>query len=353
MYHLFDKLYVEVDGRAVVEQPQINISENTGFEFVEHPLALPRGEQLGYGLSLDAFSKEEFAALLSRAVDYKSKVMLYVDNATYTRLYALILKSLFPDIDYATFKMFFICIKATYDTSTVNFHDTVVDHSNSVTINRKVVEDLYNYDDPLLTTLQDLFLSDTNGISLEWRIIKLRAKGIVGALPKTIKNIMRRTALSNSHDAMDDWGRVIVDPTRWDISGCTEDSLLDSVSTFAACKNFGSLTEEFLRTPQAMGTRSSNRWIIDLLETIVVVLTSCGDLPSAARSQNLLDCFNSPDDLEEPELCLARLNFLFDGGPARFRLAHLDSAKYDENLIRFVLRLSDENVNKLFGTSQW
>lgn len=353
MYHLFNKIYVEVEDRAVIELPQINISEQTGFEFIEHPYGLPRGAQLGYALSLDEFTDEWWLELLTKANSVNEKVMIYVDSKTYTRIYAMILKALMPNIAYDTFKMFFICIKATYDTSTVNFHDTVTDHSSSVVINGAVVEELYFLKDPLVPALRELYLSDTNGISLEWRIIKLRAKNDVGTIPKVIKNIMRRTALSNSHDAMDDWGRVIVDQSRWNLSGCTMDSLLESESTFSACTNFGVLTEAFLRTQNAMAARGSESWIKQLLEKIIIVLTSCGDLPSATRSQNLLNCFNSKQDLQDPAMCLERLNFLFNGGPAQFRLAHLDSAKYDENLIRHVLQLTDEYVKDLYGDSQW
>lgn len=353
MYHLFNRMYVEVEGRAHIEQAQVNISENTGFEFIEHPNGLQRGAQLGYAISLDEYTPESFAELLAKANGYADKVMFYVDGKTYVRLYAALLKSLFPGIDYDTFKMFFICIKATFDTSTVNFHDVLVDHGASVTINRAIVNDLYSFEEPLLEPIKDLLGLDPNGISLEWRVVKLRARQEVGTIPFTIKNIMRRTALSNSHDAMDDWGRVIADPARWEFSGCDEDSLLDADSTFSACKNFGPLTEPFLRMPGAMDARGTDKWMIELLENIVKVLESCGDLPSATRSKNLLECFRSNADLSAPVNCLERLKMLFDGGPARFRLAHLDSAKYDENLIRYVLRLPDEKIQKLMEHSEW
>lgn len=353
MFHLFNRTYVEVEGRAVLEMPQINISENTGFEMIEHPDGFKRGDQLGFATSLDEYSVESFRELLQKANLHGDKVMFYVDGKTYVRLYSALLKALFPTITYDVFKMFFICIKATFDTSTVNFHDTLVDHGAAVTINRGVVNDLFSFDDPLVPAIRDMLAANPDAISLEWRVIKLRAKGEVGTIPFTIKNIMRRTALSNSHDAMDDWGRVVADPERWEFSGCDEDSLLDAESTFAACKNFGPLTDPMLRLPGAMDARSTDAWLEELLENIIKVLESCGDFPSANRSKNLLFCFRQNLNLNDPANCLERLKMLFDGGPARFRLAHLDSVKYDENLIRYALRLPQETIDSLMAEAVW
>lgn len=352
MFHLFDNVYVETEHRARVQDHQINISESTGFEKIEHPFIV-QGEQLGFAQSLDEFGPTGFYSLLLKAAEKGQKVWLYVDAATYVRLYSILLKALFPKIDYQTYKMFFICIKATYDTSTVTFFDTVQDHSLAVNINRELVESLYEQEEPLVEGVRKLLQTDPNKVSMEWRIVKLLGTDQVGTLPETVRNIMRRTAISNSHDAMDDWGRVICDQTRWDVSGATEDSLLDSPSTFMACKNFGCLSESLLRLPKAMSLDKSDDDCIDLLTNIIKVLESTGDIPSMNRSKNLKALFEEDKDMTDPKNLIGRLKRLFDDGPATFRLPSSDAAKYDENLIRHVLRMSEEQIANLLEDATW
>lgn len=353
MFHLYDNMYVETEYRARPTDNQINISERTGFEKIEHPIVKIQGTQFGYATTLDEFGPVGFYSLLLKASEHREKVWLYVDAETYTRLYSIVLKALFPKIDYHTFKMFFICIKATYDTSTVTFFDTVFDHQMAVKINKELVERLFKAEDPLVEPMRKFLSIDGNKVSMEWRIMKLLATGNGGTLHDTIRNIMRRTAISNSHDAMDDWGRVIVDPTRWNISGATEESLLEAPSTFMACKNFGCLSNDLLRLPKAMSLEQSDDDCIELLGNIIKVLESTGDLPSMNRSKNLRELFMEDKDMTEPANLIARIRRLFDGGPATFRLASSDASKYDENLIRYVIRMKQEEVAALFEGSTW
>lgn len=353
MFHLFDNLYVETEYRSRPTDNQINISMNTGFEKIKHPFVEIEGTQFGFATSLDEYGPTGFYSLLLNAAESGKKVYLYADSETYTRLYAMLLKALFPKIDYHTFKMFFICIKATYDTSTVTFFDTVFDHQMAVKINKELVEKLYAFEDPLVTGLRKLLLLDADKVSMEWRIMKLMARKEVGTLPQVVRNIMRRTAISNSHDAMDDWGRVIVDATRWHVSGATVDTLLDEPSTFMACKNFGCLSEGVLRLPKAMSLEKSDEDCIDLLGNIIKVLESTGDIPSMNRSKNLRDWFMSEDDMTDPEKLLVRIIHLFDSGPATFRLASSDASKYNENLIRYVIRSPVHELGVLLEETTW
>lgn len=353
MFHLFNNLYVETEYRSRPTDNQINISMNTGFEKIKHPFVEIEGTQFGFATSLDEYGPTGFYSLLLTAAESGKKVYLYADSVTYTRMYAMLLKALFPKIDYDTFKMFFICIKATYDTSTVTFFDTVFDHQMAVKINKELVEELYAFKDPLTPGLLNLFQTDSNKVSMEWRILKLMARKEVGTLPEVVRNIMRRTAISNSHDAMDDWGRVVCDATRWKVSGATVDSLLEEPSTFMACKNFGCLSEGVLRLPKAMSLDKSDDDCIELLDNIITVLGSTGDIPSMNRSKNLREWFMSGEDLNDHNLLLERIIRLFDSGPATFRLASSDASKYNENLIRYVIRSPVAEVEAWLEGSTW
>jgi len=354
MFHLLGDVYVESEFQSKPSDHQINISENRGYQRLDFPGSLGLGTQLGWGMSLDDFTPSEFYALLLKAMEFNDKVYVFADSKTYTRMYAILLFALFPKIDYRTFKTFFICIKATYSTSTVTFYDRVFGHEMAILINADIVKELWEHkDDPLVAPLRRLIKARPDYTSLEWRIIKMMSTQSVGTVPDTIGNIMRRTAMSNSLDALDDWGRIIADPTRWDISGATEESLLASNSIFEACVNFGELANPFIRSPENKKKRYPDEWYIDLLEKIVLVLTDCGDLPSAARSDRLRQLFLDTSDMTVYENVIARIRRLFDGGKDNFRLGHVDSAKYNENLIRHVIRLDDAQVRALMEGSEW
>lgn len=354
MLHLFGDLYVETEFRAYPTDNQINISVNTGFEKVEHPFVKNEGIQFGWAQSLDEYNAESFYELLNRAVDSKRKVFIYADSETYVRIYAALLKALMPNISKDMFKHCFICIKATYDHSTVSFYDSVMDHSLALKIDSDLVNRYWEFDDvEIITALRRLTNSDPDKISLEWRILKLFATGYTGKVHKTLMNIMRRTAISNSHDALEDWGRVIVDPARWDFSGCCADSLLDADSTFQACKNFGNVTDPDLRIPGAMSKRASTAYLIELLNNVEKILKDTGDLASAKRSANLRTVLEDTSDMTDPENLKRRIRSLFDGGPTTYRLANLDAAKYNENLIRSVVRMSEDDLKPLLEGATW
>lgn len=349
MFHLLDKVYVETEFRCDPRKTQINLSGHTGFQRVHDNV----GFQLGFAAGLEALSPDEFKALLEKALGHGDKVMIFADDASYTRLYSILVKALFPQIDFAIFQNFFLCAKASYDTSRVNLHDRVTNQTRSVTINRQVVSDLYALDDPLVEPMRELLVSREDQISLEWRILKLKAFGTVGTIPDTLRNLQRRTALNNSHDAMDDWGRAVLDPERWYLSGATMDSLLDSPSVFEGCLKFQALMDPMLRSPQVLDYQMPTEWLIELVEEIVAVLEFCGDQPAADRNKTLIWCLAHDEMLDNPITCLQRTKVIFDNGVAGFRLGHMDSVKYDENLIRLILRTPEEALQALMEHSTW
>lgn len=354
MFHLLSNVYVESEFQASPNDNQINISPLKGFQRLDNPMSIGLKAQLAWGQSLDDFTPNEFYAMLLRAVEYRDKVYIFTDTENYTRMYALLIFALFPNIDYATFRMFFICIKATYATTTVTFYDRLFNHEMAIVINQEVVDKLWaRKDDPLIKPMARLVKAMPDAVSMEWRIIKAMATKEVGTLPETILNIMQRTAMGNSLDAMDDWGRVIVDPTRFDFSGCTLDSLLSEASIFEACVNFGPLALASIRDPSAKSIEHDAQWYVDLLGHIVAVLNDCGDYPSANRSEMLRNLFLEDLDMTVYENMFGRLKSLFDGEKAHFRLSHTDSAKYNENLIRHVVRLDDAAVEALMEGSTW
>lgn len=356
MFHLLGDVYVDHEVDSDQRSNQINLSQWRGFQWMPGYYEFQgTGTQLGWATSLDEIKPGDFYAMFLRAVEFRDKVIVYADSESYTRLYALLLLALFPNIDERTFRLFFICIKATYATGTVTLHDRSSFQEMTVAINRKVVQELWDKrkTDPLVKPMRQLVEALPEKTSLEWRILRMMATKDVGTIPDTIRNLMRRTAMSNSLDAMDDWGRVIADPTRWSVSGATEETLLDSDSIFQACVNFGDLANPTIRNPDTKKIAYTNQWYIDLLENIVKVLTDCGDLPSAGRSARLRELFMDETDVTVYENMLARLQRLFDGGNDNFRLGHSDSIKYNENLIRLAVRMSDEQIKALCEGSPW
>lgn len=349
MYHLLAKVYVETEFRVDPRKTQINLSGHTGFERVGDNV----GFQLGYAAGLDSLMPSDFEALLQKAIGHGDKVMIFADDASYTRLYSIMIKALFPGISKETFTHFFLCAKATYDTSRVNLHDQRTNQTRSVTINRTVVDTLYALDDPFVAPMQALLEAYPDDVSLEWRLIKLKAFKQTGTIPDALRNLQRRTALNNSHDAMDDWGRAVLEPERWHLSGASFDSLLDSPSVFEGCLKFQALMDPMLRSPEVLDYQMPNEWLIELVEEIVAVMEFCGDYPAADRNKTLIWCLAHDDMLDNPITCLQRAKVIFDNGVAGFRLGHLDSVKYDENLIRLILRTPEDELQALMEHSTW
>lgn len=351
MYHLHNKLYVQIDSRIERDEPYISLGPTVGWEHIPGELDKP-AEQLGYAKSLDDLTPETFKELFAKAFAQEDKVYIYADGKTYLRLYAMVVKALLPGVTIDVFRRIFLCKKATFNVSLLNMHKPMTDILHDVTINEGVVQELYAFEDPLLETLQTFLSVDPNGLSLEWRMLRLRTDDRVGKLPKTLRNILRRIALANTYDALDVWGRMIANPDAWEFAGCDINTLLNGQSVFEGTLNFRYLNNPMFLQPNLFKNEPTQHWLLGLLDELILVLEHCDEAPTAGRTRLVRQLLLSEDNLADPEVLKERVMIMFNG-PKRLALPNADSGKYDENLVRYILTEDVEVLRKCVEGALW
>ncbi|QTH80263.1 hypothetical protein PA10_00063 [Pseudomonas phage pPa_SNUABM_DT01] len=351
MYHLFNQAYVDSELRIDRSKNVITISPQIGWkhspgEFEEV------GVQLGFAQSLDQFEPEQFTEVFGAALESKDKVMVYCDSDTYTRLYAMLIKALFPKIDFENFRWFFVCKKATFNSLIVAMGEPRVDVLSSIKIDTKVVQALFDKDEPLQEAMNELVLRNPEALSLEWHIARLRTDARVGKIPKTTKNILRRIALSNAHDAMDVWARHLTRPENWELAGADVDTLLNAPTVFEGCLNLPHLASQQLLRPGLYDFRPTDVWIKGMLMEAVELMHQLEDESSSRRAAQILSLLNDEANMREPENCLRRVTDMF-AGEMRIALAMRDTGKYDENLIRHILTTDLAGLKAALTGARW
>lgn len=337
MYHLLNQTYVDSETRIDRTANVITISPQVGFEYIPQPNEQV-GNHLGFGTSLDAFDAKQFRDLMVAARDLQEKVVIYTDGKTYARLYAMMIKAVFPKIDFENFCWFMLCKKATFNSIIVAMGEPRVDVLSSVVINRAVCKELFEKDEPLQEVLTDLVAEDADALSLEWHIARLRTEGIAGKIPKATKTILRRIALSNAHDVMDVWARHLTRPEFWDMAGADMDTLLNAPSVFEGCLGLPHLASQQLLRPGLYDFRPNDTWIKGMLCEAVDLMHRLEDGSSAERANEILRLLEDDRNMTEAVNCLDRVNRMFNG-EMRIALAMRDTGKYDENLIRHILNM--------------
>lgn len=350
MYHLFDSVYVDTHSRIDRTQDVITIGNQLGYEYFPDERAVV-GKQLAYAESLDDVTPEAFVEMFTLAKASK-KATVFGCGHTYLRLYTLLVKALLPNVDIETFKWIMLCKKATFNTTLTNIRKPVVDVIGSVTITGKVIEELYAFEDPLLPAMQEVILQDKTTLSLEWRILRLKTDQRVGLLPKVLKRILHRIALANTHDALDVWGRVLTEPENWEFGGCDFDSLLNAPTVFEGSMALQFSNNPMFLQPNLFDQEPSDDWIKGLLSELIPMLAHCDEGPTAGRTKLILKLLQEQVNLYNPEACLERVMTMFHG-PKRLALPNRDSGKYDENLIRYILRTDVSALKACVEGAEW
>jgi hypothetical protein len=335
MYHLQNKLYVQIDSRISRDDPYVSIGPNVGWNHVPSETESP-AEQLGYASSLDDLDVDSFSELLTNAFDQEDKTYIFVDGKSYLRIYAMVVKSLMPGVTYDVFRRIFLCKKATFCVSLLNMHKPATDILQDVTINDVVVKELFEFEDPLKEAVLNLLAINPDSLSLEWRMMRLFTDNRIGKLPKTMRNILRRIALANTYDALDVWGRMIANPDSWEFAGADIDTLMNGQSIFEGTLNFRYLNNPMFLQPNLFKNEPTKHWILGLLDELILVLEHCDEAPTAGRTRLVRQLMTEDADLSDPEVVKARIMIMFNG-PKRLALPNADSGKYDENLIRYIL----------------
>lgn len=352
MYHLRDRIYVEIESRIARKRvPYATISPQTGYEYVpvEHEEV---AEQIGYTTSLDDIDSEKFQELLDKLFTQKDKAFLYVDGQTYLRLYTMLVKAVMPSVTLEVFRWIMLCKKATFQVSLLNMHKPTTNILNEVTINEKVVKELFERVEPHQEVFASLVTESSDSLSLEWRIMRLFTDNRVGRLPGTLKNILRRIALANGYDALDVWGRQIANPDAWEFAGADMDTLLNGQSVFEGTLNFNYLNSTMFLQPNLFDNKPTDNWIKGLLKELILVLDHCDEAPTAGRTRLVYQLFTSEEDATDPEVLKQRVLTMFKGAK-RLALPNADSGKYDENLVRFILSTDPEVLKACVEGADW
>lgn len=347
MYHLRNKVYVDIASRVSRSVPYISIGPYIGFQYAPSDNEVV-ATQIEYATSLDKLDPAEFKAALSKAFAEKDKVFIYADGQTYLRLYAMLIKALLPGVTLKVFRRIMLCKKATFNSLLSNTYRSNVNVLKELTINGKVVEDLYTFEDQHQAAMTELVTNSPDDLSLEWRLLRLFTEDRVGKLPKTLRRLIQRVAVANTQDTLDIWGRMISDPSAWEFAGCDIDTLLNGETVFEGAVKFRYLTNPIFLKPGLTDTDHHRDWYVGLLAEQIKVLEFCGETPTANCSRLIHGMLLDDSEAYNAEGLKKRFSMLFS--PAnRLALPALVAGKYDENLIRYVL---SEDVDVLRGCAE-
>ncbi|MND22223.1 hypothetical protein D3C81_144610 [compost metagenome] len=351
MYHLFNSVYVDLERRINRSVDNITISPHIGYEYL-FAASENVGRQIGFGRSLDDIDQLDLSTWLHEAMVSDNKTFIFCDGPTYLRLYSMLVKVILPKVDLETFKWIWLCKKATFNTSLTNWKQAGTNVMEGLEINSAVVEELFNFEDPLQSMFHTLLDGNEDVVSLEWHILRLAAIGYTGIVPKRLKNILRRIALANTHDALDVWGRVITDPEHWDYAGADFDTLLDAPSVFQGAMKLVYTNNPIFLKPGLFEKFPQDEWLCNLLEELHPLLERVGEGPTAKRTKLILELLKDRKNITDSGECLERCRLIFTG-PDRLAMPNRDSSKYDENLIRYILGRKQEELAVMFEGATW
>jgi hypothetical protein len=353
MFHLLKSVYVQTERLPENTRAQINISTSGGFERIGDSSLSQQGVQLGYAQSLNDMTPQQFKSLLVTAIEYPEKVIIFADNETYTRLFSILIKGLFPSITFAAFKRLFICRKASYDTHAINYADLYNGNGLGLVINSAVVSALYEAEEPLAQVIADIVDQAPELVSLEWRIARMLITDTIGNIPETLKNLLKRSAISTGQETASEWARHITDENTWGFSGCTEFSLLNSSNTMAACKNFSNLSNEVLTTAMASKADMPDEWVVEMLNECIAVLNQIGERTFALRCAEAIKHLEHLIDYDTVPECMGLITGLFDNGELTIQTNGQDVRKYDENAIRWIVQYDRQDLTTALGAIAW
>lgn len=352
MYHLINRVYADTALFLDNDAQRMTIGKQIGYNYVPLNEFEEPGEQLFYAESLDGVDPKAFKDALVKAVDSKSKTMIYCDSDTYVRLYTMFIKSILPKVDLDTFKWIMVCKKAMFNSAMSSRGEPSVDVLAALVINDKVVSEAFSREEPLQKVVDEMVATYASKLSLEWQIIRLRLNGKVGKIGRVTRDILRKIALSNAHDALEVWARHITRPENWDMAGADIDTLLNGESVFEGCLKLPHLSSTVLMRPGLYDYRPTDAWLMGMLREAISLMNHLEDESSANRAAKILELLQDERDMTLADNCLDRVNVMFNG-PMRIALAMRDNGKYDESLIRFILKLEEDRLKALVEGAAW
>lgn len=351
MYHLYNKIYVELDSEEFGKYSFINISKTTGLEYIDKQTAHLGIEQLAFKTSVDDFTVKDFSDLLKKANSHYDKVIIYTDVETYLRLYSILLKTLFYNISLEQFKTLFTIFKISYQQATSAHVDSANFNTiDKISITNEIVTELFNKTEPHIESFKCLFLSNMNKLSIEWRILMMRHRKIAINIKPILKNIIYRSSIGIAHDVLRMIGLFIYIEDKQEMLGCDRNSLLDYDIMYGACKNFP-YHNEFLQYKDAgYGLEMPSGWFKSLLNESRIIFEFT-NINKYNGTHILIECIDILEKEETFTNCLEILNKLFNTDKFIFRTIDNDLGKYNVVLMRYVLSLPDnEFKNAIWNT---
>jgi len=353
MYHFINRVYVDTSLLLDHDAKRMTIGKQIGYEYAKVSEFDPEGGvQLFYAESLDAVDHKAFKDAMVQAVSSDEKTTIFCDSDTYVRLYGMFIKALFPNIDFDTFKWIMVCKKAMFNSSVSSRGEPSVDVLSKLVINGAVVKAVYDSEEELQDIIDELVRDNAEELSLEWQIIRLRLDGKYGKIPRVTKNILRKIALSNAHDALEVWARHITRPENWDMAGADIDTLLNGQTVFEGCLRLPHLSSTVLMRPGLYAYRPTDEWLMGMLREAIKLMTHLEDESSAKRAAKILELLADTRPMSDPANCMDRIQVMFNG-PMRIALAMRDNGKYDESLIRLILSLDDDKLKDILEGAAW
>lgn len=353
MYHLFKSVYVETDRAMLERSNHINFSTTTGFAFVNVDGARRYGEQLGFAKSIDDLTPEQFGDLMQKAFDYDSKLFIYCDSVSYSRLYSIFIKALFPNIDLETFKYFFLCLKSAYEIKRLRNMSKDLTVSDGVVIDLNVVIDLYNKEDPMVPKMQRVIMAKEKYLSLEWRTIRLITKGRLSNLIDVLNLLVDRAVIGYAKQSIEEWSHMVTDPKYWEYGGTDVDMLLHAESTASGCPLLGELGNSIFNTDFAYRAEFCDDWRLSVLDKCIDVYAKL-DRQTHVKRMKKLRVFVEPSFIfDTPENCIMLLKALFNHERNQVQVTHDDATKYNASLIRYFLREDLVALEKLTEGTVW
>ena len=354
MFHLINRVYVDSYVNMKPYMRRMTIGEEVGYEHVSIEPGIDDGEQVYYSLSLDTLDQEKFKSILGKEAEdsNSNKLIIFCDSDTYVRLYSMYIKAIFPNIDYETFKWIMVCKKAMFASTMSSRGEPSTDVMKKLIINGQTVKTAFDAEEPLQELINELVTEYTDELSLEWQIVKLRLKGDIGKIPRVIKNILRNIAISNAHDALEVWGRHITRPENWDMAGADIDTLLNGETVFEGCLKLPHLAAPILMRPGVYTFMPTDDWLEGMLKEAIKVMNHLEEESSARRASKILELLTDKRPKGSVEVTMDRVVTMFNG-PMRIALAMRDNGKYDESLIRLILKMDEDKLRSLLEGAEW
>lgn len=354
MFHLFNSLYVEVDQEVDETVVRAVVSEQMGLPFLKVEDNSDAVEPLLIGSDLDQVGQLDFEAFLNSAVGL-DKAFLYVDESAYIRIWAALVFTYLPEVDYETFRYLFLCKKGILNCRTTTSMRERSNNINPVVIVEPKVRKAFDFvkTDWLLGVF-DKYVSNPEIVrSIEWDILGVRLGNPMGTIPSRLRSMIDRVLMTNVPDIMGYLSTFMGDPAKWSLVGADLDTLLGEETVFQGCYNLNYLSNAEFVMLSNINDRYPIDWLVEMIEELLMILRYNNDLSVVGYLENILDVYKKGFVIEDSSALMSLLHRFFDHGLKMVRISQRDIGKHDDNLLRFAINTPLETLSRITKGSKW